>query len=370
MKIAINAIPYTDWQGIETFLAGFLRAWPEDERDEITVFVNQKSNVWLSSLPGHIRLKLIEFKKISRLRLFLYQQFFFFWELKKIQADILVCPSLISPWFYRRKVVIIHDLAPLTIGGESNRPARIFWQSCLWAAKYLSRGIITISEFSRQEISRYLKIDANEIINISEACPDLPTTGYLENDTAIKKFGLEKKAYFIYIGNVRTRKNLKNMILAWQKFNGRYDNRYYLVVSGRDDSHSRALQAWIKERQIKNIIFTAFVTAAEKAALLKKSLGLLFVSAYEGFGLPILEAQNLDLPVITANTSALPETAGAGGALFADPDDVQEMAEKIDQLAHDETLRKRLIAQGRLNVQKYSWTDTARKLRAALDKKL
>lgn len=362
MKIAINALPYTDWQGIETFLAGLLRAWPKNDRDEIIVFANQKSAAFLEPLPAHLSVKIINFKKISRARIFLYQQFAFLRELKKRKIDVLFCPSLLSPWFYRRKVVVIHDLAPFIFKGESGRAGKIFWQICLKAAKYFSVGLVTVSEFSRQEISRYLKIEPEKIINISEACPDLAPTGEPADEIILKKFGLEEKKYFFYIGNVRPRKNLPNILLAWEKFNAVNGYRYQLVIAGKVDSSQAALKDWAIKNKIQKLLFIGFVPADEKTAIFKKALGLLFVSLYEGFGLPILEAQSLGVPVITGNTSALPETAGMAGALFADPLNIEEISEKINQLVHEEEKRQELIVRGKLNIQKYSWEISAAKL--------
>lgn len=366
MRIGVNLIPYADIQGIEIFTQNILFHLPSSEADEIFLFTNWRSTALFPISDPRIKIVEVKIKKLNRLNLLLAQQFKLGPLVKKYKLTTLFCPSLSIPLLLRKKIVVIHDLAFLNFRDESGLFGRIYLRLAILSAKYLSQKILTVSEFSKQEISRRLKIKTAKIINIGEGCPVLPLTGPSEDTASLKKFGLAENKYFIYIGNVRPRKNLKNIILAWQKFNALNDYQYYFVIAGKKDRRCSALEAWAAKLNIQNLIFTGFLSQKEKVSLLKKSLGLLFISLYEGFGLPILEAQFLNVPVIASTVSSLPETAGAGGALLADPLNIKEIADKINLLAHDELIRQKLIAVGRLNSRKYSWVETARQIRAAI----
>jgi len=103
------------------------------------------------------------------------------------------------------------------------------------------------------------------------------------------------------------------------------------------------------------------VSEAEKAGLMKEASALVFPSLYEGFGLPVLEAQSFGLPVLTSRGSSLVEVSG-GGALFCDPESIGDIAGKLASIALDVNLRERLIDGGYKNLERFSWQRTARKL--------
>ena len=359
MRIGVNLIQYTELQGIEIFAQNLLKHLVLDSNTEIILFTNQKSAQFFTNNNPRISLITKNFSKLNKLNLIVYQQGGFIRKLKKEKIDLLFCPSIASPLLYKNKIVTIHDLAPYRFSAEAGILARFyFWLSFL-SAKYFSQGITTVSEFSKQEIIDLLKIRANRITILSEGVPEMPTINENEQKEVLIKFGLSaQQKYFIYIGNIRPRKNLPATLQAFQLFLTEQPN-FIFIIAGKRDKRSRQLERLTKKLNLeKQVLFTGWLSPQEKVALLQKSTGLIFASLYEGFGLPILEAQSLGVPVLSSQSSALPEISNRG-AILINPQSPEEIKKGMILLARDENLRKKIIIAGQENAKKYSWDRAA-----------
>lgn len=344
MHIIFNALPYTSYQGIETFLKNIILNWPNNGKDQLTILVNKKSNKFLNCLPNHIIVKQINFVILHRLLIFIYQQLILPFYLKKMHADILLCPSLEAPWLYRRKIVVIHDAAPFVLNVENGMIAKIYWKINLFFSKILSLKIITVSKFSKKQLFEELNIDQSKIEVIYNASPF----------TNINKTS-DKKKYFIYIGNARPRKNLINLINAYNLIK---NQEYKLYIIGKMDEKMRCL----KESNVnKNIIFFGFVNNEEKKLLLSQATCLLFPSKYEGFGIPILEAQSLNTPVLCSDIESFKEVGGSS-VLYFNPEDVLDIKNKIELIIENTELRQTLTQKGSENITRFSWKKSSEKL--------
>jgi len=367
MKIAVNALPFTSWQGIETFLYNLLKAWPETT-DEVVVFANQKSASFLQPLPGHISLRIIDFKKINRVRLFIYQQTAFPRLLKKEGFDCLFCPSLFSPWFYRRQITTIHDAAPFVVPGETGLIGKIFWTICLFFIKRIARKIITVSEFSRRELIEKLKISPEKIAVVYNGAPEgkLVSNEPIVKEPISKEPALNKSAadwasenYIVAVGNARARKNLAALFSAFILLHQTHPD-LKLIVTGKKDARMLELEgAW--QKKTGNIVFTGFVPETEKENIIKNSAALVFPSFYEGFGLPILEANVLNAPVVCSDIPAFREVAG-DSALFFDPKNEKDMADQISRVLESKISADDLRAKGKINAARFNWKKSAEQL--------
>ena len=275
MRLGFNLIQYTDLQGIEVFAQNIISHIKLEENDSLILFVNQKSAELFRDLNPRAMLKIKRFGCLSSLNLILYQQFGFIRNLKREKIDVLFCPSLAGPLLFKNKIVTIHDLAFKRFKKEASLFHRIYlWLGAL-SAKYYSLKIITISDFSRQEISQLLKIDSSQILNISEGPPGLPEIKDGDDRKVLAKFNLLEndkiKKYFFYVGNIRPRKNLQQIIKAFEAFSQTTPDCIF-ILAGRADTKSANLKKAFSERKIKEkIIFCGFVTQSEKAILLKNS---------------------------------------------------------------------------------------------------
>lgn len=364
MKIGVNLLQYTDVQGVEVFAMNLLSALAEQGSDqEFIFFVNQESAKIFNLQRRNIKLVVKNFRKLSKIRLIVYQQFGLFKSLRQESIDILYCPSVAAPIFYRNKIITIHDCAALRFKDEAGIFSRIYLKLIFLSAKYYSFKIVTVSDFSKQEIVDLLKIPARQITVISEGAPLLAETNDQTSREILNKFGLANKPYFFYISNLRPRKNIKGLLAAWADFYPKHKNNF-LVVAGKNND--KATQKIIGDFRFKdNLIFLGVISEEEKTALYKKALALAFPSLYEGFGLPILEAQSLGIPVLTSQISSLPEIAGSG-ALFIDPADYKSISDGLNKIISHDFLKDDLIKDGYKNLNRFSWKKSARLLLEAI----
>ncbi|MFH1232317.1 MAG: glycosyltransferase family 1 protein [Patescibacteria group bacterium] len=357
MKIGINLIQYTDIQGIEVFTKNLLSSLIHQNSDnEYIFFVNQKSNNIFNIKSNNVKIIIKNFKKLSKLNLIFYQQFGLIKDLKKNKIDILYCPSTAAPIFYKNKIITIYDCISLRFKNETNFFSNAYLKLIFLSAKYFSIKIITISNFTKQEIVNLLKIPPQKIVNISVGIPSLPNIDNKILKTTLDKFNLSNKKYFFYIGNLRPHKNIKLLLKAWNNFFLEYQD-YFLIIAGK--KNNQLIKNILKYLNPKNhILFLGIISEEEKVILYQNSIALIFPSLYEGFGLPILEAQSLDVPVITSNISSLPEAAGLG-AIFVDPYDYKSISSGLKKIIDSPFLKNKLIQDGRKNLERFSWNKSS-----------
>jgi len=358
MRIAINLIPFSSWQGTEVFAKNIIIELLQITKDIVFFILASETLPDLLTFPN-IKILVIKGLKYKYSKA-LYQQTFIYFLLKKNKIDLLFSPSPAAPFFYKNKIVIIHDCAYDRFKEFDNLLSEIYLKLMYYGAKYFSKKIITSSNFSKKELINLYKIEENKIEVIHGAVPFLPEVNKEFIENTLNKFKITRP-YFIYVGNWRPRKNLPGLIQAFKLFIEKNRN-FKLVIAGKKDKRFLDLEKIIKEMNLlNNVIITGFITEEEKVALYKGSNALTFPSFYEGFGLPILEAQSLGVPVLTSNTSSLPEIAG-DGALFVNPFDIEEISKGMEKIVFDENLRKDLIQKGYENIKRFSWRKSAEEL--------
>lgn len=367
MKIAINALPYTSWQGIETYLAHLIKHWPLKNDDKLVIFANQKSADFFHTNNQAIEIRVIPFFSLSKLILFAYQQIILPFKLRKEKFDLLFCASLISPWLYKKNIITIHDAAPFAYKKENGLLGKIFWRLNLFFARR-ALSIITVSEFSKKELMDRLKIPADKIKIIGNALPeyikeenkkeDANKEEITEDKKEKEKIELPSQPYLISVGNARPRKNLEILPLAQKILKERGFN-FKICLVGKMDKYMNEF----KQKNIDNsdIIFTSFVSEADKNHLISQAFALIFPSRYEGFGLPILEANNLNCPLICSDIPAFREIA-QNSALYFNPDSASELAERIIELLKNHDKKIKLLETGKENIKRFSWKEEAIKL--------
>ncbi|OGE32046.1 hypothetical protein A2631_02925 [Candidatus Daviesbacteria bacterium RIFCSPHIGHO2_01_FULL_44_29] len=255
-------------------------------------------------------------------------------------------------------VVTIHDVTPLKFPGQY--PPGIRGKLVFLRQKIALRGvkmIITDSTASEKDIVNILKIPNKkvQVVYLAQSLEDKP----VKEDIRLK-YNLPEK-YLINVGNISWNKNILAMCEAC------IQEKITLVLVGKSflqtdqnhpelRSHKEFLEKYAGSPYIKRV---GYVSDEDLVGLYHSSLGSLFVSFYEGFGIPVLDSQQLGVPVVTSNTSSLPEIAGEG-AILVDPYSVSEIRSAISKLMLDPTLRQELINKGRQNIKRFSWPETAR----------
>ena len=308
------------------------------------------------------------FKKISAdYRWYtLAEQIFFPWKLYRCNLDLMHFPHFNVPIFYFRKfLVTIHDLTLLhfpTVRNSTLHP--IFYRMkflayrlAIWLAIKRAKKIITISQFTKQDIVKeYGKKTEKKIGVTYEACDDFCMVGFQQNEEILQKYGIIK-SYLIYVGNAYPHKNLERLALAFAQVTKENQN-FSLVLVGKDDYFYQRLRQLIGKERIENIIFLSDISDYELDILLHLSQAFVFPSLYEGFGLPPLEAMAKGVPVISSDHPCMREVLGES-VYFFDGEDVPAMAEAMKKIVADENLRQELIRRGYERVGRYSWKKMA-----------
>lgn len=221
--------------------------------------------------------------------------------------------------------------------------------------------IITISEFSKAQIIEFMDYSPEKITSIPLGVDER----YFEKisteatGAALTKLKIAKP-FFLFIGSIQPRKNLQRLIEAHSLLPRNLAKEFPLVIAGKfawDDGDTlRALEKGIEESRC---VWLNYVNDFEKRCLLQSTIGVVFTSLYEGFGLPILEGFASGAPVITSTSSSMPEVAG-NAALLTDPQNIDSIRDALISLIDDQSLVKVLKLNGTAQAEKFSWKNTAR----------
>ena len=170
------------------------------------------------------------------------------------------------------------------------------------------------------------------------------------------------KEYFLVIGAIHPRKNLDRTLTAYRKFRDQSKRKTELLIVGRKAWKTKSLESTYTDHPYKaDISFLGFVSNDKLGQLLSGAKGLIFVSLFEGFGLPILEAMQAGVPVITSNRSAMKEIAGQA-AILVDPERTEEIAQAMMTLLENKQLARSLITKGLERAQHFSWDSAAQRV--------
>lgn len=268
---------------------------------------------------------------------------------------------VIPPGIRGKKITFVHDMAHLACP-ETVRARTRRWLT-LTLKKSCNRAdvIITVSEFSKGEIIKYLGIAEEKIVVMPAGVdfelfrPDYPTE-FIEMTK--EKYGISGE-YFLYLGTIEPRKNIRRMIEAYSLLRDRRKDAPKLVLAGGKGWLCDSIYEWVETLNVKDdIIFTGYVDEQETPLLLSGARAFLFPSLYEGFGTPPVEAMACGTPVISSNTASMPEVIGDAGILV-NPYSVKEISSAMEMLLLNEELQESLVLKGGERVKKYTWENSA-----------
>lgn len=283
----------------------------------------------------------------------------------KPKIDILFSPSHYTPLFTRvPSVIYLMDLSFERFGTDfftsydSNQLKR--WTP-LSVKK--ARHIITISQFSRQEIINLYKISPEKV---SVIYPGIDKDSFHSKIPLTKQRQVRSKynisgRYLLYVGTLQPRKNLNRLIEAFSKIK---DPRTKLVIGGKkgwlyDQFFDQVRHLKIEDR----VIFTGFIPQEDVPGLIKGSIAYVLPSLYEGFGMPPIEAQAVGAPVVVSHTSSLPEIVGDSGIYISNPENVSDIKEALEKAINlKRAERESIIQRGKENAKRFDWRISAESL--------
>jgi glycosyltransferase involved in cell wall biosynthesis len=268
--------------------------------------------------------------------------------------DLFFSPGYNTPLFCASPFVFtICDLCHIYCPEISSPMIRLYYATVMKRACHRATSILTISEFTRAQIVEWSGVSPDKVCNVG--CGVDPSYGP-EGDL----YGLP----FPYLLSVSNRKRHKNEFRVVEAFaRAGFGTELHLVFTG---SPTPELADCVARHRVNALVhFTGPVPEEKLPSLYRGAEALVFPSLYEGFGLPLLEAMACGIPVLTANTTALPEVAG-GAAVLVDPTSVELIAKAMERIVSDTSLRQRLKEDGMVRAAQFSWTKTVSRVREVL----
>ena len=252
-------------------------------------------------------------------------------------------PGYNAPLFVVRPYIFtIHDLNHIDRPENSNFLKRLYYRFIMRRACHGAFRVLTVSEFSRQRIVSWAQVPAKRVVNISNGVDDCYRT-----DVEPYKPGYQ---YLLCVGNRKAHKNEARVLVAFSK--AKIDSAIRLIFTGHSNND---LMLLCRQLGVENrVVFLGRVPEENLPGLYRGGLALVFPSLYEGFGLPVIESMACGTPVITSNTTSLPEVAG-DAAILVDPLSVEQISVGIERLCSDMNLREILIKRGIQQAKKFRW---------------
>ncbi len=283
-------------------------------------------------------------------------QLLFARQLNKLNADLVhfTLTGTQPLLYFGRQITMTHDLTMFKhVRKKRGMPRWLHWlrmkgyRLLVWSAHRRAEHIIVPTQYVRDAVAK-LHLFTNRKITVAYEAGDPPL-----DIKAQKPENFTASPYLLYVGSAFPHKNLRRLVMAYEQIKLAHPT-LKLILVGKQERFAKQLQRWVKKRGSKDVEFAGFVTDGELKWLYQNASLYVFPSLSEGFGLPGLEAMAHGCPVASSSATCLPEVYGDSAHYF-DPEDVDDMAQKINEMLGKESLRKQLIEAGHKQVKKYSW---------------
>lgn len=260
------------------------------------------------------------------------------------------------------QLLVIHDIAFEHFPEHVSFLTRKYYQYFMprFAAK--ANRIATVSEFSKHDIASHYHLSSEKIDVVYNGAKEVYTPVSDELKISVKQKYADSKNYFVYVGSIHPRKNVKRLLLAFEQFKHATNSDFKLLIVGRKAWDFTDVNETHSGMKFKNDVkFLGHIPPNELGEIVASAYAMVYVSLFEGFGIPIVEAMSCEVPVIASNITSMPEAAG-DAALLVNPNSVEEISSAMKKMVEDSTLRNSLIEKGKIQIKKYSWDLTAQKL--------
>lgn len=285
-------------------------------------------------------------------------------------ADVLFYPRPLLTHSSIPAVATVHDVSWLLLPHLATAGDLRRYEHALWRTVDLSQHIITVSEATKQDLMHMFKVPEHRVsvtyLGYDEALTSPPTKD--EIDQFRRRYHIGEAAYFLHVGTLEPRKNIKRLVQAFSKVKHSTKIPHKLVLLGRPGwLYQDVIDAIAKSAGKDDIIIIGNVDFAVKRVAYWGALAVVIPSLYEGFGLPIVEAQACHRPVMAGSGGSLQEV-GADAVLRCAVEDADALAEGLRRIVDDTHLRQDLVKRGQANITRFSWTNTARQTKTILER--
>ncbi|WKZ28511.1 MAG: glycosyltransferase family 1 protein [Patescibacteria group bacterium] len=370
MRIAIDCRPVVSPEkGEMTGIGHYVRFLVKhllriDEENEYILFFDERATRGTIGelIGGHrnVTAKKLPLSRFKRFLPYAYSHRFVASAIAKCGADVYHGTTGSLPMGYRKtSVVTVHDLA-IYMHPEWFPSGQFFSRRFVVPASvHRAAKIIAISHSTKRDLQDIFAVPSEKIAVVHEGVEPPPPDSW-EHDPAFKK------PYLLFLGTIEPRKNVIGLVQAYTSLVERHPKvigETELVIAGargwKSDKTFDAIRDANRAFGSERIRVLGYVPDAKKHALIAKAKVFVFPSRYEGFGLPVLEAMNVGVPVITSALSSLPEIGGRGAALLIDPNSQSELTRALKHLLEDETQRIELGRRGLERSTEFRWDKTA-----------
>jgi glycosyltransferase involved in cell wall biosynthesis len=280
--------------------------------------------------------------------------------LDRLRPDLFFSPEgYLSGWRGGPQVPVFHDLA-FEHYPEHLKPAHA-WYFRHFSPRYARQAarILTVSEFTRQDLAARYGADPARISVVGNGAGAGFRPLAAAAQEAVRARWTGGAPYFLFVGTVHPRKNIETLLTAFDRFKTEQESPVQLLLAGRQGwNYAGALRAYESMRHREAVRFTGYLSEADLRDVYGGALALCYLPWLEGFGIPVLEAFDAEIPVLCSDRSAMPEVAGHA-ALLVSPDDAGAAAAAMLRLWSDPLLRASLVARGRERRLAFSWDRTA-----------
>jgi glycosyltransferase involved in cell wall biosynthesis len=357
MKIGLNLLYLLPGQvgGTETYATELMRALNRTvEGDEFIVFLNSESANFHIPASPKFRKIICGVRANNRVKRYLFEQFVLPFLVSWYRVDILHSLGYVGPILLLQKhIITIHDANFVRLSWLMSSVKRRVYGLIARLSARTCNHIITISSFAKEELVNCLGVISNKVTVVHHGAPlanELASGDGWPHDLA------EHHPYVLVLGGGSRHKNICSFVRSFVRVQDRFPHK--LVIAGRLSDSLGDLPEALELIESGRIIITGFLGDADLDAAYRGADLLVFPTLYEGFGLPILEAQARSVPVLCSRIASLPEIGGNSVAYF-NPTSVDDMAEKLADLLRKPDVMKILIKLGHENLRRFTWEQAA-----------
>ena len=278
------------------------------------------------------------------------------------KLNLFFSPSHYSPAFSPFPTIpTIHDIGYLQFQDQFTK--KDLYQLINWTKESIkkSKHIITVSQFSKDEIIKTYNVNPNKISIAYNGVDEPPKIGIKKQKEILSSYSLKANSYFLYLGTLKPNKNIPFLIKSFSlllKANS-YLLPAKLVIAGKKGWLFDEIFATVKQEGIENnVVFTDFVTEDQKWTLYQNAIASVLPSNYEGFGIPAIESMKIGTPVIVSNIPPFKEVVQDSG-LFINPTDTNDLCQKMLDI-NDPKIRQKYAKLGKSQADKFTWDSTAK----------
>lgn len=357
MRIGIDLHTINDFmQGSRTYVYNVTRCLLERDRcNEYELYFTKREAVLPEEFRyPHVRTGYIAHSRALRLLFDLPMK------LAAHKVDVFHCQYIGPLWTTTPYIVTLHDIIH-EVAPQLYPPMQRRFMSLLYpiSARRAAK-VLTVSNYSKQAIIDIYGVPEENIVITHDAAAD----EFKPIDDAVKIQAVQDKyqtsaRYILFVGRLEPRKNVPTLIKAFDRLKARHHLPHKLVIAGmKDFAFQDVFKTAARAQSSEDILFTGGIDQEDLPLLYNGAEMFVYPSFAEGFGIPPLEAMACGTPVITSNTSSLPEVVGEAG-IMVDPHNMEALSDAMGQVTQDEVLQREMREKGLRQSQKFSWSQTA-----------